>query len=218
MAHNVAHFLAEQAHQNPDNPGVRAPVGLVADGVIRYESRSFAELEAEVSATAHLLNTRGIVRGTRVLLMVKPGLDLIGIVFALFKIGAVPVVIDPGMGLKGFLRCVRHSQPEAVVGIPMAIWLSRIFRGSFKGAVSKVSVGGDQSPGLGFCLSGHVSGSRFDGGRSGGCFVYFGFDGAGKRGVLYAWNVGRPSGSDSGAIPHRFGRDRLADAADLCLV
>lgn len=141
MAHNVAHFLAEQARLNPDNSAVRAPRGREADGAIRYVARSFAELEAEASSTAHLLAARGITRGTRVLLMVKPGLDLIRIVFALFKIGAVPIVIDPGMGLKGFLRCVRHSKPEALVGIPLAIWISRIFRGSFRGVSAKLCVG-----------------------------------------------------------------------------
>ena len=141
MAHNVAHFLAEQARSNPNNPAVRAPAGRQAGGEILYDTRSFSELEAEASATAHLLKASGIVRGTRVLLMVKPGLDLIRIVFALFKIGAVPIVIDPGMGLKGFLRCVRHSQPEALVGIPLAVWLSRIFRSSFKRVLSKVMIG-----------------------------------------------------------------------------
>ena len=64
------------------------------------------ELEQEASATAYYLADSGVQRGTRVLLMVKPGLDLIRIVFALFKIGAVPVVIDPGMGLGGFLHVV----------------------------------------------------------------------------------------------------------------
>lgn len=133
MPHNVAHFLAAQSAQLPDAAAVRAPVGHTADGAIRYVTRSFAELEADASAAAHYFDQLGICRGTRVLLMVKPGLDLIRIVFALFKIGAVPIVIDPGMGLKRFLRCVRHSRPEAVVGIPAAIWLARLFRPSFKG-------------------------------------------------------------------------------------
>lgn len=144
MAYNVAHFLAEQAAARPDAPAVRAPVGRRADGAIRYAERSFAELEAEASATAHCLVSKKISRGSRVLLMVRPGLDLIRIVFALFKIGAVPVVVDPGMGFKKFLRCVRHSQPDALVGIPAAIWLGRLFRPSFRGVSVKVAVG----PGL----------------------------------------------------------------------
>ena len=141
MPHNVAYFLSEQAAQHPELAAVRAAVGREADGAIRYVARSFSELDAEASATAHYFAAKGICRGTRVLLMVKPGLDLIRIVFALFRMGAVPIVIDPGMGLKRFLRCVRHSQPEALVGIPAAIWVSRFFRPSFRGVSSKVLVG-----------------------------------------------------------------------------
>lgn len=141
MPCNVAHFLAEQAAAQPDAPAVRAPVGQRADGLIRYAERSFAELEAEASAMAHYLAAKGIRRGSRVLLMVRPGMDLIRIVFALFKIGAVPIVIDPGMGLKKFLRCVRHSQPGALVGIRLAIWIGRLFRPSFRGVSVKIAVG-----------------------------------------------------------------------------
>ncbi len=141
MSYNVAHYLAEQARKQPGLPAVRAATGRTADGAIRYIERSFGELEADASGTAHLLAARGIGRGTRVLLMVKPGLDLIRVVFALFKVGAVPIVIDPGMGLKRFLRCVRHSRPEAVVGIPAAIWIARLFRPSFRGVSVKLCVG-----------------------------------------------------------------------------
>ena len=143
MAFNVAQFLTEQAASQPDAPAVRAPNGRLPDGSIRYLERSFGELEAEASQTAHYFTSAGITRGTRVLLMVKPGLDLIRIVFALFKIGAVPIVIDPGMGLKKFLRCVRHSQPAAIVGIPASIWVARLFRPSFRGVQIKLMVGKD---------------------------------------------------------------------------
>lgn len=141
MPHNVAHYLAEQANHQPDGIAVRAPVGALPDGAIQYDERSFSALEAEASAAAYMLTESGIVRGTRVLLMVKPGLDLIRIVFALFKLGAVPIVIDPGMGLSKFLKCVRHSKPTAVIGIPLAIAVSRVFRGSFRGVSVKLSVG-----------------------------------------------------------------------------
>jgi len=141
MAFNVAHFLAQQAVAQPTAAAVRAPIGHDADGAIRYAQRSFAELEAEASATAHYFATAGIERGSRVLLMVRPGLDLIRIVFALFKMGAVPIVIDPGMGLKKFLRCVRHSKPSALVGITPAIWIARFFRPSFRAVSIKIGVG-----------------------------------------------------------------------------
>ena len=141
MPHNVAHFLAEQARLYPDKPAVRAPHCYDKSGWINYTELSFLQLEQEASAVAQILTLKGIQRSTRVLLMVKPGLDLIRIVFALFKIGAVPIIIDPGMGLRGFLRCVRHSKPTAVVGIPLAIWISRLFYASFKAVTVRVTVG-----------------------------------------------------------------------------
>ncbi len=141
MAFNVAHFLAQQAVTQPTAAAVRAPLSHDSDGAIRYTERSFAELEAEASATGHYFFTKGIRRGSRVLLMVRPGLDLIRIVFALFKMGSIPIVIDPGMGLKKFLRCVRHSKPMALVGIAPAIWSARLFRPSFRGVDIKITVG-----------------------------------------------------------------------------
>ena len=141
MAVNVAHFLAQQAEESPGGAAVRAPDGRLPNGSIRYLERSFSELEQEASATAYYLADSEVKRGTRVLLMVKPGLDLIRIVFALFKIGAVPVVIDPGMGLGGFLRCVQHSRPEVLVGLPLAVWLARFRRRSFVSLQKKLSVG-----------------------------------------------------------------------------
>lgn len=138
---NVARFLWESARRDPDFPAIRAPMGRDADGRIRYAERSFAELEAESGRTAALLAKGGVRRGTRVLLMVKPGLDLIRITFALFKIGAVPVVIDPGMGLRSFLGCVRRTEPRVLVGIPLAQWVSRIFPGTFRCIQARIQVG-----------------------------------------------------------------------------
>ena len=133
MPHNVAHFLAEQARRHPSQAAVRAPSGRDANGILRYTERSFAELENESAALAHHFLAQGIQRSTRVLLMVRPGLDLIRTVFALFKIGAVPIVIDPGMGLRRFLNCVAHSKPEALIGIPTARIVASLARRSFTG-------------------------------------------------------------------------------------
>src|SRR5690606_20043290 len=103
---------------------------------------SFAELAREQDAWAARFRAAGMEPGSRVLLMVRPGLPLIAICFALFKIGATPIVIDPGMGLKSFLACVRRSQPRFLVGIPLAIWVSRVFRGAFRSVAARTRVGG----------------------------------------------------------------------------
>lgn len=139
---NVSRFLDEKAETQPDVAALMVPRGRDAGGAIDYLRLSFRELAAEQNEWARRFRGKGIGKGERVLLMVKPGLPLIAICFALFKIGAVPVVIDPGMGLKSFLNCVRRSRPDYLVGISLAIWVSRVFRKSFRSLKGKVKVGG----------------------------------------------------------------------------
>ena len=66
-------------------------------------------------------NASAIGRGTRTVLMVaaESG-DFYALTFALFKAGAVVVLIDPGMGTKRLGVCLREVQPEAFVGVPKA--------------------------------------------------------------------------------------------------
>ncbi len=139
---NVSRYLDQQAERNGPLPALKVPKGRTADGRIDYLTLTFAELAAEQDSWGKRLLENGVERGSRVLLMARPGLPLIAICFALFKIGATPIVIDPGMGLKSFLACVRRSRPDALVGIGLAIWVSRLFRGSFRSVRSKVKVGG----------------------------------------------------------------------------
>ena len=87
---------------------VKIPRGRTGAGDIDYLSLSFGELQVEVDAWCVRLTTAGIRRGDRTLVMVQQGLPLIASAFALFKLGAVPVIIDPGMGLKSFLACVQR--------------------------------------------------------------------------------------------------------------
>lgn len=121
---------------------MKIPRGRTAAGDIDYLALSFAELDREVDAWSACLTTAGVRRGDRTLLMVKQGLPLIAVAFALFKLGAVPVIIDPGMGLKSFLACVRRSQPRALVGIPLAQLSSQIFRRTFHSVKVRVWVSG----------------------------------------------------------------------------
>lgn len=136
---NIARHLARMAQADPSRIAVKIPRGRTRGGGIDYLALTFAELDAEVAAWSQRLTRAGIRRGDRTLIMVRQGLPLIASAFAVFQIGAVPVIIDPGMGLKSFLACVRRSQPRALVGIPLARIVSRAFRPSF--ASVRVRVG-----------------------------------------------------------------------------
>ena len=138
---NVARFLQESAKRVPEHCAVRYPQGRNPDGSIVYKELSFAELDAVTAGTADYFKSLGIQAGTRTLLMARPGPDLILCAFALFRLSAVPVAIDPGMGLKSFLRCVENTAPEALVGIPLAHWVRRVFFKKFASVKISATVG-----------------------------------------------------------------------------
>ncbi len=159
---NVARFLPAIAARQPETLGLRVPRGRDRDsGAIRYFDLTFGQLDQETDAWAHRLAAQGIARGTRVLLLVRPGLSLIAICFGLFKVGAVPVVIDPGMGLRSFLRCVRRTTPAAVVAIPRGILLSRLFRRTFAGVRARIAVHTHEPLGAARADPSHVNPSPF---------------------------------------------------------
>jgi acyl-coenzyme A synthetase/AMP-(fatty) acid ligase len=136
---NIARHLPLMAARLPDHPALKIPRGRTDRGDIAYLVLSFAELDREVDAWCTQLAAAGVRRGDRTLVMVKQGLPLIASVFALFKLGAVPIVIDPGMGLKSFLACVRRSQPRVLVGIPLAQVISHLFRRTFRSVQVRVT-------------------------------------------------------------------------------
>jgi acyl-CoA synthetase (AMP-forming)/AMP-acid ligase II len=139
---NIVQHLDRAAEARPQAAALKVPRGTTRAGDIDYLTLSFAELRTEVAAWRIRLEAAGTAPGDRTLVMVPPGLPLIAAVFALFHLGAVPVVIDPGMGRAAFLACVARSQPRRLVGIPFALLLSHLFRGSFRSVGSRVLAGG----------------------------------------------------------------------------
>lgn len=122
---NIASYLPAMARRYPD----RAAVAFPRNG--RYDSWSFSQLNRTADAYARALSDAGAKRGQKALLMVKPGPEFVAATFAVFKMGVRPVLIDPGMGLKGMLRCVRHIAPDLFLGIPLAHALRLVFRRDF---------------------------------------------------------------------------------------
>ncbi|MFH0979994.1 MAG: AMP-binding protein, partial [Planctomycetota bacterium] len=138
---NIAAYLPGLAEQVPDQPAVVVTAGRDRRGRARYAQLTFRELDALSNRYANGLSGIGIARGMRVLVMVRPGVEFVGLIFALFKMGTVPILIDPGMGVKRMLDCIDRVRPEAFVGIPAA-HVMRLFKpGPFRAVRQVVTVG-----------------------------------------------------------------------------
>ncbi|MEP6907215.1 MAG: olefin beta-lactone synthetase, partial [Pseudoxanthomonas sp.] len=81
-----------------------------------------------------------IVRGTRTVIMVRPSPEFFLLMFALFKIGAVPVLVDPGIDRRALKQCLAEAQADAFIGIPLA-HVARLLLGWSRSATRLVTVG-----------------------------------------------------------------------------
>lgn len=139
-SYNVASSLVEWAAQSPRRRAIVVP--SKREGRHQDKVLDFAELEALSNRYANALDQAGFARGMRVLLMVPAGVDFFGIVFALYKLGAVLVMIDPGMGVRRLLECVRGVDLQGFIGIPKAQCLRWMQPAVFRSVQHVVSVGG----------------------------------------------------------------------------
>jgi olefin beta-lactone synthetase len=123
---NIANHLSAMARRQPCTLAVVVPAGRDRSGRVRYSHLTYRQLDRDSDEIASGLRAIGIARGTRAVVMVRPGLDFFALVFAVFKAGVVPVLIDPGIGLRNLGQCCREAAPEVFIGIPKAVWARRI--------------------------------------------------------------------------------------------
>ncbi|MFT7520900.1 MAG: acyl-CoA synthetase (AMP-forming)/AMP-acid ligase II [Kiritimatiellia bacterium] len=117
---HAARYLRAHALAAPDRPALIYPVGQKTRWPVMFGQMSFAQVEARTDQLAHGLWSIGVRKGVKTVLMIKPTEELFIVLLALFKVGAVPVVVDPGMGLSRMLHCYGSVGAEAMVGLPLA--------------------------------------------------------------------------------------------------
>ena len=132
---NLATFLTQAARRHPDRPGLAC-----GDAVV-----SWRELEGRAAALARALSGHGIGKGDRVLMHSRNNVELIVIMFAVFRLGAVWVptnfriapdeaaYLAEASGAVAFLcqgEFAEHAQAvtQAVPGLRL---LARIGQGDF---------------------------------------------------------------------------------------
>ncbi|REK91923.1 hypothetical protein DY245_01770 [Streptomyces inhibens] len=116
----LADYLERNARLLATKTAIIYPDGCGAAGDVHYSELSYDALQSWVEDLAAGLLAIGVAKGTKTVLMAPPGPELFALAFALFRIGAVPVVVDPGMGVKRMLHCYRAVGAEAFIGPSLA--------------------------------------------------------------------------------------------------
>ena len=134
---NISQRLTDIAARYPDQ--IAAIVANRHGDATRQVS--FSELERLSHQLSVGLRQRGLDPGQRIVLMVRPGIEFLALVFALFRAGAIVVLIDPGMGLRRLVECLETIDPDGFVAIPAVQWARWIHRRRFPHARLNVRVG-----------------------------------------------------------------------------
>jgi acyl-CoA synthetase (AMP-forming)/AMP-acid ligase II len=134
---NFAFHLKLRAERTPGGVAYVFPSGAI----------SYAELERESDALAGGLHQWGVRKGTRIAFLVPPSREFFALAFALLKLGAMPILIDTGIGRRQIRACLKLAEPEVFIGIPRA-HLGRLLLGWGRETVRlNLTVGGMRFPG-----------------------------------------------------------------------
>ncbi len=118
---NITDYVFDFSGSNPDKPALLHPHKI-----------SFSGLCLLINRYAAGFQKIGIVQGMKTIVLVTPGVDFFAVTFALLRIGAVPVMIDPGMGNTAMAHALSGTESQAFIGIPKAHLLRLLYPHAFK--------------------------------------------------------------------------------------
>ncbi len=122
---NVSDLIRENAHKIPDKKAIVFSKKKFFGG-FKYPFYTFLEFENRINQFCHKLAELGVKEQDKVLFFVKPNLDFSIITFALFRMGAIPVFIDPGMKRDFFFKAIEDLEPDVLIGIRKVHLLRRV--------------------------------------------------------------------------------------------
>ncbi len=114
---NISELITYQAKKFPDKTSIALAKKKMTGGY-KYPSYTFTQLDKRINKISNRLSNLGVKPSDKVLFFVKPNLDFSAITFALFRLGATTVFIDPGMKKEYFLEAIEEVKPDVLIGIP----------------------------------------------------------------------------------------------------
>ena len=125
---NILSSLAEKADENPDKIAFIFPKKdtLEAD----YDQITFKELEEKSSRAANFLWRHGFHSGVVTLVLVKPSIEFVILLYGMLKTGAVPLLL-PSLNLRSISgrrelrKILKRANPRGIIGSTFNIIVSK---------------------------------------------------------------------------------------------
>ncbi|MCP4499065.1 MAG: AMP-binding protein [Deltaproteobacteria bacterium] len=135
---NASAFIDVFQETQPDAVALATADGHGKNGEALFRTRSFQELKERTDGYAYVFANAGLKPGDRVGVFITDGIEFVTVTYALQRMGAVPVLIDPGMGVPNMRACIREQKMRGIVGVKKAQMLPLVFRKDFAHVKVKV--------------------------------------------------------------------------------
>jgi acyl-CoA synthetase (AMP-forming)/AMP-acid ligase II len=84
---------------------------------------SFGEFDGRIDQYVTKFLKKGIRKDSRVLMLLRPGTKMMCTFFALVRMGAIPILLDSGVGFREIVRLGNFSKPDFIICSPRLKWL-----------------------------------------------------------------------------------------------
>ena len=132
----IAHLSEAPTQESASEADAGEPMGAMLDARAADSSVAIADMRSGLRVSWSVLAARtreigaglrdlGVKPGDRIAMLVPPGPDLVAAVYAAWRIGAIPVAADSGLGVRGMRRALRSAEAQHVIGIPAGLGLAR---------------------------------------------------------------------------------------------
>ncbi|WP_254568957.1 AMP-binding protein [Oscillatoria sp. HE19RPO] len=131
---NIAEILHKQVEETPETPAI-LEMRRGASGRV-----SFAELELMASRGVSLLRQKGVQTGDTILLMLPLSTDFYIALIAIFRLGAVALILDPNANSDELDRACTLCRPKAIITTTSNLFW-RFFSRAFRQVSLKFTIG-----------------------------------------------------------------------------
>ena len=136
---NIAEHIREMAAKQPEKQAL-----LIRKEQGAFASMTFAELEQRSNQLAWGLSNAGMRQGMKVAIFARPSLELYALLFAVMKLGGIPVMIPQWRGWSHALTCIMQCAPGAFIGTASTFLMKVFFGRAFSTVNVNIMIGGFQ--------------------------------------------------------------------------
>lgn len=137
---NLSLMLEEKARSLRSDAALILPHPEIKEKGENFRSLAFHDLVMEQNAWVNYLSNRGVKKGDTVVVWLPYSLSFVAVSYALFKIGAQAIVLDPEFNWKVGYSEVQKREPQHMIGTSSKLTYSKFIGSRSSGSVNRIEV------------------------------------------------------------------------------